>query len=459
MVWKVRYTLAKMTKIVGFLTLFLLAGCTSFADVTPVPTVNPDRLILFHNGRILTMNPAQPRATALAVQGEKIVMVGDDDDILTLRQPGATIIDLQGAAVMPGFVDPHNHLFNDAEGLSSMSLTEVQQVALEHGITTQGDLYVDQDFLREMQRFEEAGGLQIRTSLYLIANDNCGRSQGDWWKEHPSTAGPGEMLRIGGVKIFADGGSCEGVALSYEMTPGEGLGDLFFSQQELNDLVAGVQAQGRQVAIHAAGDRAIEQAQNAIAAALNSAPNDNRHRIEHNAIIRPELLPRYGEIGIVPLVFSRYELCDRDSPLPPEAYRSWEWPWQAMSKANPGLLIAWHGDYRRAARVWPLADLYGLVTRNDVDDDGRICPGDDWLKQNTLSMDQALPMMTINAAYALFREDEVGSLEVGKYADLIILSQDPTAAPPETLLETAVWLTMVGGRTAYCAPGRESLCP
>jgi len=448
-----------MAKIVGFLALFLLVGCASFADVSSIPTVNPDQLILFHNGLILTMNPAQPRATALAVQGEKIVRVGGDDDILALQNPGATIIDLQGATVMPGFVDPHNHLFNDARGLSGMSLVEVQHVALEHGITTQGDLYVDKGFLREMLRFEEAGGLQIRTSLYLIANDNCGRSQGDWWKEHPSTAGPGEMLRIGGIKIFADGGSCEGVALSYEVTPGEGLGDLFFSQQELNDLVAEVQAEGRQVAIHAAGDRAIEQAQNAIAVALNGAPNDSRHRIEHNAIIRPGLLPRYGEISVVPLIFSRYELCHRQSPLPPEAYRDWEWPWRALIEANPGLPVAWHGDYRRAARVWPLADLYGLVTRADVDNDGNICRGYGWLKHNALSIEEALPMMTINAAYALFREDEVGSLEVGKYADLIILSYDPMVNSPETLLETAVWLTLVGGRTAYCAPGRESLCP
>jgi predicted amidohydrolase YtcJ len=313
--------------------------------------------------------------------------------------------------------------------------------------------------LREMQQFDEAEGLQIRTSLYLIANDNCGRSKGDWWKEYPSTAEPGEMLRIGGVKIFADGGSCKGVALSYEMVPGEGLGDLFFSQEELNELVSEVQLDGRQVAIHAAGDQAIELAQNAIAASLLGRPNAYRHRIEHNAIIRPELLPRYGEIGIVPLIFSRYEVCNRESPLPPEEYLSWEWPWRGMMEANPGLLIAWHGDYRRSGRVQPFADLYGLVTRNDVADDGTICPGYAWLKSNTMSIEDALPMMTINAAYALFRDDEVGSLEAGKYADLLILSDNPLEVGSEQIPEIAVWLTMVGGRTAYCSPGHEAVCP
>jgi predicted amidohydrolase YtcJ len=74
-------------------------------------------------------------------------------------------------------------------------------------------------------------------------------------------------------------------------------------------------------------------------------------------------------------------------------------------------------------------------------------------------VEQALQMMTINAAYALFREDEVGSLEVGKYADLIVLSQNPMGVDVEMIRETAVWLTMVGGQTAYCASEHENLCP
>ena len=68
-------------------------------------------------------------------------------------------------------------------------------------------------------------------------------------------------------------------------------------------------------------------------------------------------------------------------------------------------------------------------------------------------------MMTIHAAYALFRDDEVGSLEPGKYADLIVLSDNPLAAAPEEIPGMAVWMTMVGGRTAHCAAGQEALCP
>ena len=156
--------------------------------------------------------------------------MGSDEEILATKTANTIVVDLDGRTLMPGFVDAHTHLFNDAEQSFDMSLPEVQQLALENGITTIGDMFVNEDFLAEMRDFETAGQLRIRTSLYLVATDNCGGSLGDWWQEYPPTKTPGEMLRIGGVKIFADGGTCGRPALSYELRSDEGLGDLFFSQ-------------------------------------------------------------------------------------------------------------------------------------------------------------------------------------------------------------------------------------
>ena len=358
---------------------------------------------------------------------------------------------------MPGFVDAHTHLFNDAEQYFDMSLAEVQQVALENGITTIGDMYVDERFLKEIQDFSPA--LRLRTSLYLVATDNCGEPLGDWWLAYPPTHVPGEMLRIGGVKLFTDGGTCGSPALSYELRPGEGLGDLFFEQAALNELVAAIHNAGYQVAIHAIGDRAVEAAQKAIAAALNGQPNSLRHRIEHNSVIRPELLPRYGEIGIIPVLFGPYPLCEPFGPPPPPAYQSWEWPYRALLDANPGLPIAWHGDDPFFGRVRPLDDLYSLVTRNEVGKDGQICPAQDWQAQHTITAAEALEMMTINAAYALFRDEEVGSLIPGKYADLVVLSDNPLAVDPEAIPQMDVWLTMVGGRVEFCHDQPAGVCP
>ena len=436
----------------------LLSGCVVSSPFTPLPTVDPQQLILFHNGVVLTMDTERRLATALAVRGEKISALGSDDEILAMTEPDAIVIDLQGATLMPGFVDPHSHIFNDATQYMSMSLSEAQQLALENGITTVGDLYVTESFLKEMRRFDDAGGLQIRTSLYLIATDNCGRPQGDWWKDYPATDSPGEMLRIGGVKIFADGGTCKDVALSFEREPGGGFGDLFFEQDELDKLVSKVHAANRQAAIHALGDRAVEVAQNAIASALQGEPNVNRHRIEHNTLVRPELLPRYGEIGIVPIIYALYPSCEPWWDVPAEI-RAWEWPWRAMLDANPGLPIAWHGDDPYSNRVRPLDELYSFLTRDDVNNEGKVCPAEEWQKMHLITVEEALPMMTVNAAYALFREDELGSLEPGKYADMIILSDNPLAVTPQAIPEMEVWMTMVGGRTVFCMAGHEELCP
>jgi predicted amidohydrolase YtcJ len=310
-------------------------------------------------------------------------------------------------------------------------------------------MYVDERFFKEIEAFAPA--LRVRTSLYLVMTDNCGKVLGDWYKEHPITRNSGEMLRIGGVKIFTDGGTCERPALSYELRPGEGLGDLFYTQDTLNEMVLAAQTAGYQVAIHAIGDRAVEQAQNAIAAALAGQPNSYRHRIEHNSVIRPELRPRYGEIGIIPVVFGLYPLCNPFGPPPPPEYQAWEWPYRELLDANPDLPVAWHGDDPFFGRVRPLDDLYSLITRNEVAEDGTICEAPDWLQAHSVTAEEALRLMTINAAYALFRDEEVGSLAVGKYADLIVLPDNPLSIAPEALVEMDVQLTMVGGRVEFCA--------
>lgn len=154
--------------------------------------------------------------------------------------------------------------------------------------------------------------------------DNCGKVLGDWYKEYPVTRHPGEMLRIGGVKLFADGGTCERPALSYELRPGEGLGDLFHTQEALHEMVLAAQTSGYQVAIHAIGDQAVEQAQNAIAYALDGQLNNFRHRIDYNSVVRPELLARYGEIRIIPVVFGLCPHCSPFDPASPPAYQAWE---------------------------------------------------------------------------------------------------------------------------------------
>ena len=112
---------------------------------------------------------------------------------------------------------------------------------------------------------------------------------------------------------------------------------------------------------------------------------------------------------------------------PPVAYQGWEWRWPDLLTANPGVHFAWHSDRGSALfPLPPLMHLYSMVTANEVDVDGEtICDTPAWLAHKMLTVEQVLPMMTIEAAYALFRDEEVGSLRAGKLADLVILSGNP----------------------------------
>ncbi len=430
---------------------------TSTLPVTVSPEEAAD--VIFYNGTILTMDADLRRAQAIAIRERTIAAIGIDQEIMALQGEDTKMIDLGGLTLMPGFVDAHTHLLNDA-GQFGTDLDGIQQLALENGITSIGNMYTTSDFLRTMQDYNAEGKLRLRTSLYLIYNTNCGDIVGDWWKDILPTRQPGEMLRIGGVKIFADGGSCKRPALSYETSPGSGLGDLFLNGDQIAGVVREAQSLGHQVAIHALGDRAIEAALDGIESALDGQPNTFRHRIEHNAILRPDLLPRYGEIGVVATIFATFPSCVSFANPSPPPYNQWEWAWNTLIDANPGLHIAWHGDDPYIRPLSPILELYGFVTRKQADENSAtVCDPPDWIQDDTLTVEQALPMMTRESAYALFRDSEVGSLEPGKYADLIVLSADPWTDDPETLLDTHVLMTMVGGNVEFCAARSDALCP
>lgn len=438
---------------------FALLGCgTAAAEDLPVPAD-----AIFVNGTVITMDPDAPDASAIAIAGTRIIAVGSNAAIAAHIGDDTTIINLAGRTVLPGFVDAHSHLFGERIIHGGDPLLDQDQ-AIAFGVTTTAELYVDEGVLGELRALADAGALRLRVNAYLLATSNCGEPVGDWWKAYTPNRALAPNLFVRGVKIFADGGSCRIPAMSVEY-PGGGTGDLFFTQDGLNALVAEIDAAGFQVAIHAAGDRAAEQAQNAIAATLAGRPNTRRHRIEHNSTVRPEMLPRYGEIGIVPVIFGAYPTCIRTIDegrfkyVLPAAYGAWDWPWRALVDANPGLPIAWHADFPVFGSVGPIRDMWGMVTRRAIANDGAICEPPEWLAAGALRIDEVLPMMTVNSAYALHFETEVGSLQPGKRADLVVLSANPLAVAADDLKDIDVLMTMIGGRVEHCAPSADALCP
>lgn len=450
----------------SLLLITLVAACEP-ASMTE-PTGAPPSLILY-NGWIVTMDPSGGGpagvAQAIAIDGDRVLAVGGQSRILGLADASTERIDLGGATVLPGIVDAHTHLFNDAWRLE-LDFEGGQQLALENGITTLANLFVNASFLSNMQDFAASGRLRVRTSLYLIYTDNCGNPQGDWWKAYPPTRDPGERLRIGGVKLFADGGTCGSPAVSVEFSDGSGFGDLFLTRDDVEAAIREVEATGHQAVIHAIGDRAVRAAQDGIEAALDGRPNALRHRIDHNVVVSPDLIPRYAEVGIQPVLFGYLPLglvppgpgaCD---PAPRNAfYAESEGDTRRLLEELPAQRVAWHGDDPWIGPVSPFKELSSMVTRNRRTRSGLVCPPPDWQLDTRITAEQGLTMMTTSSAYALFREEEVGALVPGQLADLIIVSDNPLSVAPDDLWDLEVWMTMIGGEVEFCRERKEALCP
>ena len=130
-----------------------------------------------------------------------------------------------------------------------------------------------------------------------------------------------------------------------------------------------------------------------------------------------------------------------------------------MMEANPGLPVAWKSDAPANFPYEPLIHLWSLVTRDQFREDGSLCEAPAWLEEGGVSVEQALRMMTINAAYALFMDEHIGSLRPGKFADVIVLSESPLTADPATIADIEVLMTMVNGRVEYCEVNHAGVCP
>jgi predicted amidohydrolase YtcJ len=424
--------------------------------------------LIYHGGTVLTMQVAPGRAKrsagAIAIHENRVMAIGTDEEILRLAKPWTTVIDLGGATVMPGIVDAHTHLFNDSHRLG-LDLEGAQDLAIRRGITTLANLYSPSDFVSEMKAFAADGRLKVRTSLYLTYTDNCGVPQGDWWKAHPPTRERGERLRIGGLKIFADGGTCGEPAVSVEFRAGSGLGDLHLTAEQIATAVSEAEQTGHQVVIHAIGDRGVDAAQAGIEAGLAGRANELRHRIDHNVVVRDDQIARYDEVGIQPVLFGYLPLGVMDpDPATCEGaprnafFQAFEGDTRHFLDELPHSRVAWHGDDPWIGPVNPFRELYNMVTRirrgNTI-----FCPPQSWQLDTRITAEEGLRMMTTNSAYALFRENEVGSLEPGKLADLLIVDGNPLSSDPDEIFNLELWVTMIDGRVEFCATGREVLCP
>jgi predicted amidohydrolase YtcJ len=213
-------------------------------------------------------------------------------------------------------------------------------------------------------------------------------------------------------------------------------GTLYYTQEEVNAFVLKAHKAGLQVAMHAVGDGAVEQALDAYEAALAAHPrDDHRHRIEHCEIIREEQIERARRLsvalGIQPPFNHYWPHTTYYSSLGEE--RAWKVD-PVRSLMHPGLLIAGGSD----STVTPLGPLIGVhAAVNHSNPAERI------------GVKEALELYTTSAACIAFEEQDKGSLEIGKLGDIVVLSEDPFGVEPGRIKEIPIEMTIVGGQIAY----------
>jgi predicted amidohydrolase YtcJ len=247
------------------------------------------------------------------------------------------------------------------------------------------------------------------------------------------------LPRIGGCILLDGDVGPHTAALSepYIDDP-ECYGTLYYAQEEIDRFVLEAHKAGLQVAMHAVGDAAVEQALDAYEAALNACPrNDHRHRIEHCEVIREEQVERALRMGVALAIqppFNHY--WDHSEYYPSLGY---ERAWRADpvgSLMRPGLLVAGGSD----STVTPLGPLIGVHAAVNHSNPAE-----------RTSVYKALALYTINAARIAFQERDRGSLEVGKLGDFVVLAEDPFEIDPRNIKDIPVEMTVIGGEIVYQA--------
>lgn len=424
------------------------------------PTIVPDvesienADIIFTNGTVFTMDDARPSVQAIAIQGNKILAVGTNEEVLAHQDDNTIVVDLEGRTVTPGFMDSHQHRIGDRGKRGYTNADPVVQLAIEQGWTTINELYVDEGRLNELRDLDQSGVLRLRVNAYLPVMENSpeGKSFGEWYAAY----NPGQVMsphvRVAGLKVFTDFDNAT---------------ILLWQQEDLNAFLLREYRNGWQLAVKTVSTRSLEMILKAFESIEVAEPQvvNSRPRLEHALFLTPEQIARVKHLGLIPIINLNNpgQLVgepDVDALIAREPQGSYT-PWRSLVEA--GIPIAngtgWPSFYvdepSGAPFGSPMHLIYQAVTR--VGNLGtQPYP---WLLDQTITAEQALRALTIDAVYSSYEENVKGSLTPGKLADIVILSDNPLTVSSPEINNIRVLMTMIDGKVEYCAAGFEAVCP
>jgi predicted amidohydrolase YtcJ len=548
----------------------LLAGLlftviSGFSDIGAEEGLMADMVVF--NGRIFTVDAAQPWAQAVAIRDGKFVAVGKDEEIKRLVGKDTEVIDLQGKLALPGFNDAHLHFTNGGLYLLGIDLRpardekEFARILKEYtyrvpkgewvtggnwdhenwpskkhprrelidpftpdypvlvsrldghmalanslalklaGISRDTPDPQGGEIVKDKKTGEPTGILRdnamdlvgkvipplsrdkreraIRAAMrhaqelgVTSVQDNCSAEdlaiyqellrQGelgvrinawrgaDGWADFRRigiTAPYGDpFLRLGTVKLFVDGSMGAGTALFFEPYADDPStsGLPIHTRAELDALVRNAAESGLQVAAHAIGDKANDWVLDAFAKARAAGGGrDLRPRIEHSQVVRAADVARFRELGVIASIQPSHCIDDmrwaekRIGARVGDAYRF-------ASFLAGGVRLAFGTDWD-VEPLDPRLGLYAAVSR-ELPGGG---PVGGWHPLEKLSLEQAIEAYTLGSAYAEFQETVKGSVQAGKFADLVVMEKNLFSVAKKDILTTPVAMTLLNGKVVF----------
>lgn len=314
------------------------------------------------------------------------------------------------------------------------------------GLTMVHDAGTSARTIAAYKRLADAGLLQTR--IYAMARGSLAELE-PLFRAGPIANHHDHHLVVRAIKITADGAlGSRGAAMleDYSDEPGN-RGLLTTSPADIYAQTIAASKAGFQTCIHAIGDRANRAALDTFERVQKEVPGaqDLRLRIEHAQIISAPDIPRFGALNVIASMQPAH--CTSDMPwvparIGPKRTADGAYVWQKLIKS--GAVLASGSDFP-VEKPNPMLGLFAAVTRQAIEGG----PPEGWTPDQRLSRMEALKSFTINAAYAAHLEKELGTLEAGKLADLIVLSADIMTEPARRILTTTVLQTMIGGKWVF----------
>lgn len=298
------------------------------------------------------------------------------------------------------------------------------------------------------QRAQAAGKLPLR--VYSVV------PIGTWdrLRDYVAEAGRGDdRLWWGGLKAFVDGSLGSTTAWFYDPYVDEPhtSGLMTTDTAELRSWVMSADEAGLHVIVHAIGDRANDWILEVYAEAeAQHGARDRRFRIEHAQHLSPEAIGRFEALGVIASMQPYHAADDgrwAEKRIGPDRIKT---TYAFRSLADAGATLAFGSDWT-VAPLDPILGVDAAVTRRTID--GANPEG--WVPEQRISLEETLRAYTMGSARAGFMEDRVGTLETGKYADLVVLSRNIFDLDEKDLVDVRVDLTVVEGEIAYTSGGGE----